>query len=347
MTDFDFFYISCLLIPIGLIGIIIFIYKYKARLGLKKRPYLVLYNLLITAFLLSILFSIGETYYRFFVDTTDSFAINKISQRWNKRHVKLNNFQSRDNINYTGKIAKGKRRITIFGDSFTSGYGIKDVDKRFGNLIRAKYPNIEVHIFAKNGDNSLFQMKRIQGLIEAGYQFDMVILAYCLNDIGNLMPETIKVNKGVRAFNSQLGFIERNSYFVNMISFRLFALNNSYFLGYSDFVLKAYEDTTWEKQKEILNTIKQSLNEVGSPLIVMTFPFLQKEIDLYEFKEVHRMINDFWKLKKVSNLDLLETYKAYLGKNLTVNKFDAHPNEFANKLAAEAIDNLLQEGYQY
>ncbi|MEI6784577.1 MAG: hypothetical protein WCQ21_27100 [Verrucomicrobiota bacterium] len=42
-------------------------------------------------------------------------------------------------------------------------------------------------------------------------------------------------------------------------------------------------------------------------------------------------------------LDLLPVYAGLPPGQLTVNHYDAHPNEGANKLAAEAIDRWFQE----
>jgi hypothetical protein len=40
-------------------------------------------------------------------------------------------------------------------------------------------------------------------------------------------------------------------------------------------------------------------------------------------------------------LDLWPVLKPHLGEGLTVNRFDAHPNERAHALAAEAIEREL------
>ncbi|MBL4707889.1 MAG: SGNH/GDSL hydrolase family protein, partial [Flavobacteriales bacterium] len=319
----------------------ILLYRLKEKLSSVK-VYVVSWNLVLLLSLLSIIFISGETYYRFFVDTTDSFSINKISQRWIKRHYNVNKQSLRDNIDYNSRIYPEKRRVTIIGDSFTAGHGVEKVDDRFGNRLRKMYPNMEVHIIAANGSSSGSQLITLNKLIKQDYQFDIVLLAYCLNDIDYFIPRGKKNYSEIQAFNKNLSFIERNSYFINFFSFRLFALMNPKMQGYTNFVLDAYKDQIWENQKLALRKMIDLVKGQNAVMMVVTFPFLQTEIENYSFLPVHHKLQAFWKDQRILHIDLLETYRPYLGEELTVNKYDAHPNEFAHQLAADAISNYFK-----
>lgn len=342
MSNFDFFYLMSVLIPLALIGMVVLLYLYRNRLKWKKTIYLIIWNALLSLCLLSVIYGIGETYYRFFVDTTDSFGVNKISQRWNKRYYQLNSTNNRDDIDYKDKIKKGKRRLTILGDSFTAGHGIKNINDRFGNILRNKYPGFEVHLIAVNGANSISQLKFLHKAKENGYELDFVMLAYCLNDIDYLIEGTEKIYERIRAFNINLSYIEKNSYFINTLSFRIFALNDPDFIKYSNYVSKGYSGEVWEEQKEILTSIRNIVNQMNGSFFVMTFPFLQEERDDYSFRKIHENLNAFWGKEQVPHLDLLPIYEPFFGGELTVNDYDAHPNERAHEMAATAIDNFLQ-----
>jgi hypothetical protein len=52
-------------------------------------------------------------------------------------------------------------------------------------------------------------------------------------------------------------------------------------------------------------------------------------------------LNRLWDNLQVPHLDLLPVYAGFDSSALTVNAHDAHPNELANKLAAEAINRVL------
>ena len=77
--------------------------------------------------------------------------------------------------------------------------------------------------------------------------------------------------------------------------------------------------------------------------MVVTFPFLQNLGPNYPYADVHEKLNAFWTDQGIPHLDLLETYKPFKPSQLVVGKYDAHPNEFAHKKAAEAIDGFLDQ----
>ena len=92
-----------------------------------KRLSLVAINLLVLAFLVSILFLPLEIYYRFIADRSDGLNLSRVSQRWFDRHYHFNNISIRDDIDYAAAIETGKRRLTFLGDSITPGHGVADV----------------------------------------------------------------------------------------------------------------------------------------------------------------------------------------------------------------------------
>ena len=342
MNNFDAFYFFSLVLSILITVSPIWFYRNKKKLKLKRTLQVIIWNVLLCCSFLSATYLIGESYYRFFVDTTDSFALNKVSQRWMKKHYNENNhFGYRDNIEYHREIAQGKRRMSIIGDSFTAGHGIKNVDHRFGNILRNSKDGLETHILAVNGANSLTHLTMLHELKQSSYEFDFIILAYCLNDIDHLIPEASQIYNQIHAFNINLSYLARKSYFINTLAFRLFAYQNPQVQNYSDFVLDAYSGKTWEQQQASLMAIRNLVLQLKKPLLVVTFPFLQNKKEDYKFIAVHQKLNDFWKEQKTMHLDLLNSYSPYLGSELTVNDFDAHPNEFAHQLAADAIDNFL------
>ena len=98
-------------------------------------------NLLIFVFLLAIFFVVGEGYYRFVYDTTDSLAYTRVSQRWFNRYYIQNAAGFRDNVEYSLTIQPGRRRVSFLGDSFLAGHGVKSVEDRFANITGAPIRN--------------------------------------------------------------------------------------------------------------------------------------------------------------------------------------------------------------
>ena len=81
------------------------------------------------------------------------------------------------------------------------------------------------------------------------------------------------------------------------------------------------------------------LNE--SELRVVVFPFLHNLGSDYPFRTAHQQLVEFCENKNMRVLDLEPVLATRAASDLTVNRFDAHPNELAHELAAKAIRSEL------
>jgi hypothetical protein len=298
-------------------------------------------NGLVFFFCLGLLFLGGEAYYRFFYDTTDSFGLSRITTRWFQKYYRHNRLGFRDDIDYAMKRASGRRRISFIGDSFTAGHGVKDPDRRFANLIRKEKSEWEIHILASNGFDTGAEMALFEKAMHEGYELQDVVLVYCLNDIADIVPEWRTILERIYK-QDRPGFWVKNSYLINMLYYRLKAIRDPDISRYYHFVGAAYEGTVWEAQQKRLKQWKEAIESHGGRLAVVTFPFLHAMGSSYEYQEIHEKLNRFWKETGVPHLDLLPVYQNYSAHQLTVNRFDAHPNEFAHALAAEKIRQFLE-----
>jgi len=81
-------------------------------------------------------------------------------------------------------------------------------------------------------------------------------------------------------------------------------------------------------------------------LVVVVFPFMSHFFD-YAFEDAHRALADTFKSMNVPVVDLFPVYRKVNGDSLVVGAFDAHPNETANRIAAEEIwTKLLKDVVQ-
>jgi hypothetical protein len=66
-------------------------------------------------------------------------------------------------------------------------------------------------------------------------------------------------------------------------------------------------------------------------------PYIRTSGEEFQQKQIHTMLRRFLEENGVETLDLLPAIAAEDPADLVVNKQDAHPNERANELFAEAI----------
>src|SRR5262249_29644370 len=155
---------------------------------------------------------VGEIYYRWFYDATESFGLTKTTDRWFERHVHENEAGFRDSLEHYAKHKQaGKKRLVILGDSFTAGHGIADVEKRVAHRLRGSLSDWEIHIHARPGWDTLHELKEVRKLADDTYEADAVLLAYCLNDIAAVTPQWQSILESVY-LQKQPGFFVDNSY---------------------------------------------------------------------------------------------------------------------------------------
>lgn len=336
-------YAILLLLPLLSGGLLLALVRSWARVGRPKTGALVVRLRLVGVVFLTLLLLAGaESYYRFGVDTTDSFGRSRINTRWFQRHWRLNQMGYRDSVTfYPLQQAPGKRRITFVGDSFTAGHGVPDVEDRFANQIRNRGDD-EVHVWADLGYDTGHAIELVQGLITNGYQFDRVVLVYTLNDIGDLSPEWKATAEAIRSAPPP-PFLIRHCFFLDTWYYRLKGCFNPDISNYGQSMLQYYAGPLWTEQQQRLTKLRQLVESHGGHLLVVTFPFLHHLGPRYEFRAVHAKLDGFWQDLGVPHLDLLPLYESHRSETLTVNAHDAHPNVRAHALAADAIAEFLSQ----
>lgn len=298
-------------------------------------------NALVLLFFLSSFFVAAEAYYRFFYDSTDSFSYARTSQDWFHRHYKVNAAGFRDDVEYRPAVAPGRYRISFVGDSFLAGHGVNRVEDRFPNLIRQAHPEWEIHVLAKPGYDTKDELTALDEQLQAGYQLNEVVLVYNLNDLSDLLPEWNRAARLVALDQDRRGWLRRNSYLADMIYDHWRAAHDPYLKNYFDFVIDGYRGPVWEQQKQQLTSFRDMVQSHGGHLVVVTFPFLHGLGPNYRFQPVHEQLKQFWGELNVPYLDLLPVYSNLPPSTIVVNRFDAHPNEHANALAAQAVERFL------
>lgn len=338
-------FLTFLLAPPLAGGLLLLLLLFKRTRRQSEKPgwfKLLILNLCSCFTLVGLSFLGGEVYYRYIYDTTDSLAYTKVSKQWVQRYCIYNSADYRDNINYLLAKQPGVPRISFLGDSFTAGHGIKSVEDRFPNMIRAVHPEWEIHVLAKFGLDTAEEINLLKADVAKGYNLDNVVLVYCLNDIADLFPDWHETMDAVYADVKNAGWLRRHSFFLDILHHRYKAARDPVISNYYFFVRDAYNGRLWELQQMRLKALKAAVETNGGRLLVVTFPFMQSLGKDYAYREAHHELSKFWSELDVPHLDLLNCYSNLSAEHLVVSRFDAHPNELANSIAAENIEAFLK-----
>ena len=332
--------ILALFAALPLASLLFLLLAYRAH---QKKPlarFVVLGNVLVFVLLIGALLFSGEFYYRFAYDKTDGLGVTLTSKRWMQRHYHRNNFDVRDNIDLAMEIAPGKPRISIVGDSFTAGYGVPDVENRFVNILRKTNPRWEVHGIAWGGANTGTLTQRLRQLHSDGYEFDQVLYVYMINDLDDLVGELRAAIEEVRV--EEPGFLSRHSYLLNTLFYRFKVAYNEDMMDYFGMLEEAYTLDLWQLQEARLEDLTTFVRESGGALLVVTFPFFET-LDSARYGSIHRKLSEHWETAGVPHLDLRSVFAGLQARELTVGRYDTHPNEYAHRLAAEAMQAFLRQ----
>jgi lysophospholipase L1-like esterase len=337
-------YLVAVLMPL-VFGVCLRALARRRRRSTQPQPWRVVAagNVLVLLLLLAVAFLLGESYFRFVYDGTDSFSETRTSKLWFDRHFERNNAGFRDNVDYSFRLTPGRRRVSFIGDSFTAGHGIPDVENRFANRVRRLAGgHWDVQVLAEAGRDTGAELKLIRDLREVGYQFDTIVLVYCLNDVNDTVAEAQSHPQSTESAPRPPGFLVEHSFLINTLYYRLRARLRPETAGYYDSVRTAYDGATWTEQQSRLIEMRDLSRTAGGRLVVVLFPFVHGLGPTNGFRDAHKALDQFWADAGVPCLDLLPIFESHAGERLTVSRYDAHPNERAHALAATAIYEWLQ-----
>lgn len=330
-------------------AVIVLLKTRRASRGRKLRLGFV--NAGLTLWMLLSLITCVELYFALFVNRSDSLNRTNISKRWISEYIdgQKNEAGFRDSQELTKRVPEGTRRIMFFGDSFTAGQGIPRREDRFTDLLRADLDHLQggkvrVANLGELGLETAQITAKVEAVLSQGYDVDTVVYVYMLNDIEGYDPKTIDTMQNLGRFDPQ-SFVFRNTYFLNWLYFRTMAYRNRELRDYFPELEKAYQGEPWKGLERKLIELETACRRRNVDFRMAIFPFVHDLGDDYKLRDVHRQLVEHCRKRGIKVLDLEPVLSPHASEGLVVNRFDAHPNERANAIVAEAMKKNLLEDY--
>ena len=328
-----------LVAPLAVVFLFVRFVRGSRRGGTSTVRLLVGNGLLLLALALSVL-PVGEIYYRFVYDASDGFDLGLASERWFERYYQRNAQGVRDSVDLRGPRSADRPRFTFIGDSYTNGHGLKDVEQRFVNRIRASRPEWDVQYIGDDGLETAELALRLSEFVRDGLQLEHVVYVHCGNDISDLVEEWRVAARKI--YEDQPGWLLRHSWFLNTWYYRLRVSGDSELVDYFDMIAAAYQDGRWQLQSRRLAQLKDLVEQAGGQLHVVSFPFFET-MDDPGWRAIHAQLTDYWKRVGVRHLDLLPTFESQPATTWQINRWDTHGNVHAHEQAARVIQEFLEE----
>ena len=326
-------------------------------------------NLALSLWLLLVCLTGCELYFAFLYDQSDSFNRTNVSQKWFARWVtqKPLIFTGREGIPYRDDrdfpkaLQPGQQHVVFVGDSFTFGHGIRRVEDRFSNRVRAAFdqraPNQVLVTNIADAGKDLYWVSEVADRL-ATHRLPVTTLVYvlCLNDIESFDRERLAPpapppaappsawNSFVSLLAAPYHWLVKETYFLNFVDHRLQWARVPRATSYYADVEESYQGPAWQKMFAQLLDLRKTCRDAGIDLRVVVFPFLHNLGPNYPFIKAHEQIVAACQQQQIPCLDLLPVLQPHARENLTVSLFDAHPNERAHALVAPVIaDEFLAD----
>jgi hypothetical protein len=287
-----------------------------------------------------------ELYFAFVYDQSDSYNMSNVSKHWFARHVHRNAFGCRDDHEFPAHIPDGMRRICFVGDSFTFGHGIKEVSDRFSDRVAASLEAALPGKFVVNNFSEIgWDVRDVTAAVESTVvsrerRIDILVYAICLNDIEGFEPASADEHTRLGLHAPQWPLF-RDTYFLNMLYFRIQQARLPEVQNYYSHLADSYRAAPWDRMRRKLDELREFCRDHDIDLRIVIFPFLHNLGPEYPFDFAHERIVEYCRQAEIPCLDLKPALLTHVGEGLTVNRFDAHPNERAHAMAALAIEERL------
>jgi hypothetical protein len=246
----------------------------------------------------------------------------------------------------------GVRRLLCLGDSFTWGVGVLFDDawpqRVERTLSRTRGERWEAVNLAEPGMNAVEEASRLESEGFA-YDPDLVVVGYVLNDSEDENAAEARraadwAEERKRTPGRFEALLERSA-LVRLVRTRISATieNRRRITDYRSMYEDGYKG--WSEARGALSQMGGMCRAHGVPLLVVIFPLFANPLDArYPFTEIHAKVAAASEQAGARVLDLLPRYRGLDWRLLVVDgAADEHPNELAQRIAAQAIVRVVDE----
>jgi lysophospholipase L1-like esterase len=250
--------------------------------------------------------------------------------------------------------APGRRRIVIFGDSFTEGQGVKESETIARVLERILEEQAPGRYEVRNCGRRGLDFPLLFGGFEASLQYepDLVVYALVLNDA--VQPPEFHARQ--RYIDDWILDRERlpeeedegppgfwHPRLVDFVSQRVEAwrVGRATTRWYLDMWGEGNPEG-WARTQEYMREMNRQLNRRAARLLVAPWPLFVGLESGYPFRPVHDTLRRFCAEAGIPFHDLLPVFEGRRSADLWVHPVDRHPNEIAHRLAAEELAPVVR-----
>jgi lysophospholipase L1-like esterase len=247
----------------------------------------------------------------------------------------------------------GLFRVAVLGDSIAFGWKVEAdevmterLEARLNAAPEARGRVVEVLNFGVSGystrDEAILFDERV-----AGFEPDVVVLAYCMND-----PESGPAQPLPRHFSRVA--LWQHSHLLRLVA-QTFHMRRVRTQGRGDYYRYLHAETgkPWASVLAGFDRIRDRARALSIPVVVVVFPWMSESSwDQYPFADLHAQVARAASERGFAVVDLLDRFRAHRPTDLVFSTFDdPHPtvlgHEIASAAMAEALLPLLDQDAEF
>lgn len=237
--------------------------------------------------------------------------------------------------------APGLYRVAVLGDSIAFGWRVEQ-EQCFSDVLERELREracasrpCEVLNFATTGYSTRDEVDLFLGRVD-GYDPDLLILAYCMNDPARDVHQPLP-----RYFGDKPWYVR--SHLVRMLLKSVHERRLERYGG-SDYYRYAHatDGPEWPRVVAAFDDLRVRTEARGIPVLVVIFPWVREASwEQYPYADLHEQVAAEARAHGFRVLDLLSAFRAHPPADVVFGSSDPHPTALGHAVAAEEIARLL------
>ncbi len=266
---------------------------------------------------------------------------------WGKKYWNpINNLGYRDE-----QPNKNENTVFFIGDSFTAGWGVKDIQDRFGETaameLNKKGKKINEINLGRYGADTRLEFHLFEEFIsKTGIKPKQIVLQFFVNDVDKFIPKNKKCISIPENIPRWKKIMIDGSYLANYIN-SLYPSNNSNFkplkeCEYTEQLKHVYSlDSLWKKEELQLNKFLNYSTKNKIPLTIVFFPFME-DLTLAKKLNIENRITAYCKHNNIKLLNVTDLLRNLPREKRQVSITDSHASVEVHKIVGKKLATLIK-----